>query len=229
MFDTKKVAESIKTARNKKNMTQMDLADQMGVSYQAVSNWERGNSMPDISRLQELCNILDISLEELVGEKDKQTEIVGKLMANEEEDVSLDDIAEVAPILKPTLIENKIDDAISNNKKISSETLLELAPFMDNDSLDKLARKMADTNINMLCNLAPFLKKDTLDAYVEKWISEEKTDFDSIEDLAPFLSKSAIKELVGYMISHDCEEEIVRIAPFMGKDGWSFILDKESI
>ena len=41
MFDTNKVANNIKNARTKKNMTQMNLADEMGVSYQAVSNWER--------------------------------------------------------------------------------------------------------------------------------------------------------------------------------------------
>ena len=44
MFDTNKVASNIKSARTKMNMTQMDLADAMGVSYQAVSNWERGRS-----------------------------------------------------------------------------------------------------------------------------------------------------------------------------------------
>ena len=35
MFDTNKVANNIKTARTKLNMTQMNLADEMGVSYQA--------------------------------------------------------------------------------------------------------------------------------------------------------------------------------------------------
>ena len=42
MFDMNKVANNIKAARTKMNMTQMNLADEMGVSYQAVSNWERG-------------------------------------------------------------------------------------------------------------------------------------------------------------------------------------------
>lgn len=44
MFDTMKVSKRIKEARMSKNMTQMNLADAMGVSYQAVSNWERGVS-----------------------------------------------------------------------------------------------------------------------------------------------------------------------------------------
>lgn len=45
MFDMNRIGKAIRTARIGKNMTQMDLADQMGVSYQAVSNWERGVSL----------------------------------------------------------------------------------------------------------------------------------------------------------------------------------------
>ena len=55
MFDTLQVAKRIRDARNAKNMTQMELADKMGVSFQAVSNWERGNSMPDISKLSDFA------------------------------------------------------------------------------------------------------------------------------------------------------------------------------
>lgn len=44
MFNMNKIGKIIKDARTKKNMTQLELADKMGVSYQAVSNWERGVS-----------------------------------------------------------------------------------------------------------------------------------------------------------------------------------------
>lgn len=69
MFDTMKVAGAIREARISKNMTQMNLADEMGVSYQAVSNWERGSSMPDIGKLEELCQILELSLEQVFWKK----------------------------------------------------------------------------------------------------------------------------------------------------------------
>lgn len=42
MFNTIEIAKRIKQARIDKNMTQMNLAEAMGVSYQAVSSWERG-------------------------------------------------------------------------------------------------------------------------------------------------------------------------------------------
>lgn len=44
MFDIAKIAKHIRELRISKNMTQMNLADELGVSYQAVSNWERGVS-----------------------------------------------------------------------------------------------------------------------------------------------------------------------------------------
>ena len=61
------VAKRIKNARIKKNMTQLNLADEIGVSYQAVSKWERGISMPYISKLHELCGILEISVDYLLS------------------------------------------------------------------------------------------------------------------------------------------------------------------
>ena len=61
MFNMQKIGKKISELRKRRNMTQMELADQMGISFQAVSNWERGNSMPDISKLPELAELLSVS------------------------------------------------------------------------------------------------------------------------------------------------------------------------
>ncbi len=45
MFDMKKIGGNISRMRKAANLTQMELADRMGVSFQAVSNWERGQTM----------------------------------------------------------------------------------------------------------------------------------------------------------------------------------------
>ena len=50
MFDTVKIGKRIAELRKKRDMTQFEIADRLGISYQAVSNWERGNSMPDIAK-----------------------------------------------------------------------------------------------------------------------------------------------------------------------------------
>ena len=59
MFNMKQVGKKIVSLRKSRNMTQTELADKMDVSFQAVSNWERGNSMPDISKLPQLAALFD--------------------------------------------------------------------------------------------------------------------------------------------------------------------------
>ena len=229
MFDTNKVANNIKAARTKMNMTQMNLADEMGVSYQAVSNWERGNSMPDISRLQELCNILNISFEELVGEKSQKTEIVERLMKDEETAVNLEEIVQIAALVKPDKIEKVAKDTIDSDDEISFSTLIGLAPFMDKETIDELANKVSDIDIGKLIGLAPFLKRKTLDSIVTKAMEEESIDTKKVVGLAPFLSKETLKKIAGYMLSHGKEKHIVAIAPFMGKETISSLVNNMSV
>lgn len=218
MFDTNKVATNIKNARTKKNMTQMNLADEMGVSYQAVSNWERGSSMPDISKLPELCKILELSFEELVEEKSEQTDIAEKLMNGEESDVSLEEIVQVIPLVEPEKLEVKVEEAIHKEEKISFATLLGLAPFISRDKLGKMVEEADETDLKKLTGLAPFLKRETLDKILEKQIKNESLDSHGVVGLAPFLSRKTVQKIAEYLISHGRSGEIVALAPFMGGD-----------
>ena len=197
MFDTNKVASNIKSARTKMNMTQMNLADEMGVSYQAVSNWERGNSMPDISKLPELCKILNISFEELVGERIPETDTVEKLLQDEIADVSLEEMSQVGQLIKPDKIESKVNDSIEKGEKIPFSVLVGLAPFMD---------------------------KETHDMIVDKLIQNDEVDGNKIVGLAPFLSKSTLQKIAKYLISHGQAKKLVALAPFMGKEMFPSLL-----
>ncbi|MBR3871035.1 MAG: helix-turn-helix transcriptional regulator [Clostridia bacterium] len=58
------LGEQIKNAREKKNLSQEDLAFQLGVSRQAVSKWENGSSLPHSINKTMLSKILGIELEE---------------------------------------------------------------------------------------------------------------------------------------------------------------------
>ena len=50
---------------NKKKMTQGELAEKLGVTEKSVNNWKNGRSMPDLSLFKPICDILDISINEL--------------------------------------------------------------------------------------------------------------------------------------------------------------------
>ena len=65
-----KIGRFIADCRKKANLTQMQLAEKLGITDKAVSKWERGVAMPDTSIMLELCDILGISVNELLsGEK----------------------------------------------------------------------------------------------------------------------------------------------------------------
>ena len=61
------IGEKISYYRKQKNMTQEQLANQIGISAQAVSGWERGVGYPDITLLPGISHALGISIDELMG------------------------------------------------------------------------------------------------------------------------------------------------------------------
>ena len=67
-MDQKRIGAFIARCRKEKNLTQMQLAETLGITNQAVSKWENGRGMPDMSLLQPLCDVLGISLNELFRE-----------------------------------------------------------------------------------------------------------------------------------------------------------------
>ena len=69
-MDQLKVGRFIAECRKNQKLTQAQLSEKLGITDKAVSKWERGVSMPDSSIMLELCDILGISVNELLsGEK----------------------------------------------------------------------------------------------------------------------------------------------------------------
>ncbi len=69
-MDAEKTGRLIRDMRIELGITQKDLAEQIHVSNAAVSKWENGHGFPDISSLEALANVLQLSITELIqGEK----------------------------------------------------------------------------------------------------------------------------------------------------------------
>ena len=69
-MDQIKIGRFIAVCRKRANLTQLQLADRLGITDKAISKWERGITMPDTSIMLALCDILGISVNELLsGEK----------------------------------------------------------------------------------------------------------------------------------------------------------------
>lgn len=78
-MDKQKTGELIKNARIKKGYTQVELGDLLGVTNKAISRWEKGESFPDISVIEELSRVLDIRIQDIVigevTESDNETAV----------------------------------------------------------------------------------------------------------------------------------------------------------
>ena len=69
-MDLIKIGKFIANCRKEKKITQEQLAEKLYITDRAVSKWERGLSLPDADKMLDLCNIFDISVNELLtGEK----------------------------------------------------------------------------------------------------------------------------------------------------------------
>lgn len=82
-MDQDKIGKFIAEKRKLKKITQSQLAEKLGVTDRTISNWENGKNMPDLSLFKPLCNILEITVNELIsGENITAKEYNKKLEEN---------------------------------------------------------------------------------------------------------------------------------------------------
>ena len=231
MFDTTMIGNRIKQARIDKNMTQMNLADAMGVSYQAVSNWERGNSMPDISKLGDLCGALGLTVNELLGLEESVPNAVTKAVNREE--LTVEELAEVAPMLPPKEVKERMEaihipmpdmsfmkdisvsvgrlfgvEMKSDGEESAKETFREKMKRMDEETRNSKRKK---PDLSRIADMAPYLDQAYLDELIRQ---ADLSDLDGLDEIAPFLSRATL----GYLVEQaDLDEldEVVDIAPFL--------------
>ena len=237
MFDTTSIGKKIKQARIDKNMTQMALADAMGVSYQAVSNWERGNSMPDISKLGDLCMALDLTVNELLGLEESKPNAVTKAMDNEE--LTVEEMAEVAPVLPPKMVRQQLDSGMKIMQSRLQDGLQKVSQrleeaFGDGGQFEITMEKIMDQvekgevtvhysdgrkkrkklDLSQIADLAPYLDQK----YLDKLIREaDLSDLDVLEEIAPFLSRETLDCLVEQADVDDLDE-VAEIVPFLSQE-----------
>lgn len=91
-MDNKKVGATIARLRAGKNMTQAELGERVGVSFQAVSKWERGEALPDVALLPDLADVLETTVDYLLRASESGLTFKGK--------VSVSDLVEGLNFLK---------------------------------------------------------------------------------------------------------------------------------
>lgn len=106
------IAENIKRFRTAKDLTQSDLATLLSVSPQAVSRWENGQAFPDITLLPKLAKYLNTTIDEIMGNEDRRSELLEK-EAFERKMANIDDESER---MKNELRILEIDEELAHTK-----------------------------------------------------------------------------------------------------------------
>jgi transcriptional regulator with XRE-family HTH domain len=241
MFDAVEIGRRISRLRKERDMTQPALADVMGVSFQAVSNWERGVSMPDIGKLPELAQALGVSVDELLG-GGRGGELIRSVIDGSEETfvknerITLSEAGEAAPLLKPkqvTRIVRAIDEGkdqrdatagressdSTEQSKIDLESLVAIAPFLDEDYLDELAGRLApNIGLGKLASLAPFVSEDALGKLALASINTGGT-LGELAAIAPFLDEGDLGKIALSCVENGGSiSQLASIAPFLDED-----------
>jgi len=83
IINPKYVGKQISTIRKAKGLTQTDLAARLHISFQAISKWERGETLPDITTLVTLATVLETTIDNLLHGGQRATEFKGKVAAKD--------------------------------------------------------------------------------------------------------------------------------------------------
>ena len=243
MFDTQKIGKKIALLRKQNNMTQFELADRLAISFQAVSNWERGNSMPDISKLPELAQILHTTVDDLLCTENPAVHDIMEGRTVDPRRYPPESISEAAQILKPDEVERVFllsgnDDTSDGEEDKDRSAAGENAGTSLDDDDDNDVDCDDDEDFGSMIALLPFLSEEEADRLADRildagvhpsaalpFISEEKadalalrcTDKDSLRMFFPFMTDKGLDRLA----LRDAEKGTVmqEILPFLSEEG----------
>ena len=167
MFNMKNFAQFLVGKRREKNITQGQLADMVGVSHQAVSKWERGETMPEISKLSDLSSALNVSTEDILTAMHTDSGAPEAKAENKDHEyyalpdkTLVGDVCALAPYLSKEALTTAITEiAIAKGSGIAKL----LFKYADEDILRQVALLVfaADTDKGRL-DLVPYLPQEEI-------------------------------------------------------------------
>lgn len=190
------LGENISRFRREQNMTQDEFALRLGVTPQAVSKWERGYSLPDVTLVVEICRLLKVRVDSLLG-------MEGALFCEDENTVAEQEIKQNL-IAEPLRIEvgvgliSCITEGLKTNhvnkcrKKLAAETGMLLPILRIRDSLQLSEKEVCITSYDQILLQKEYMESDehTFCAIIDETIRLCREHYDRI------LNKQIVKSLL---------------------------------
>jgi transcriptional regulator with XRE-family HTH domain len=194
--DVKKVGEFLKSKRKQAGITQSYVAEKLGISPQAVSKWERGENLPDVTFFPDIAALYSTTIEAIIGTEPKQTNIglTNKLAIST---IGKDVFEELINLLKDA---NKIEDM-----NISLDFFPYLAKEHKQIFLTELLIK--EDYVKVLEDIIPYATNSNKTSILSKLLQEQ--NFDEIEEIITFLNRKQRDAIVDCMVQNKIDQDIV--------------------
>ncbi|NOU82880.1 helix-turn-helix domain-containing protein [Paenibacillus sp. LMG 31459] len=232
MLDLRKIGAYISKLRKDQDLTQLELADQLNVSHQAVSKWERGESLPDIGTLPQFARLFGKTVDDILnaGDNTENREhqhlgtIVEEIAENRPDqvaemvntgEVEMEELVELAPFVKASAL-HKVTERVDSSI-LNLDVIMRLAPFLGTGILDELVHQADEGSVswNSVQGLAPFISRETLSRLVER-VTDGTIDANRIMSLAPFLDRENLEKLINGVEAEQLSPDLLAsLAPFV--------------
>ncbi|MCL2517204.1 MAG: helix-turn-helix domain-containing protein [Oscillospiraceae bacterium] len=183
------IGGNLRRLRNKRDITQEELANYIGVSFQAVSKWERGEGYPDITFILPLASYFGVSTDELLG------------MKSEKEEKEINEIMERA-----NLFVKDIHFFTDENRHLFSERINILAE----------GYKKFPNNFKLMVQYAMSLQYDYRIDETD-FLKLQKRSFEANGDEIEQISRRVLQECTDTELRHSASVFLIRVYAYRGE------------
>ena len=231
-IDNQLVGRTVTRLRQRRNMTQQQLAAVLNVSHQAVSKWENGAALPDIQTLLSLAQLFGVTMEQLLsgdipGAEEEEAEpeepSLGKWLRDAIPEEARSAIKSTAKGMAQAAsdIAQKVGNVIGLVMEDADDGACESsAEDVSEDESDSRSEEDIQTNEFSCLNVEPADEKaadnDAQEERPETADSEDMT-FRQLLSLAPFMSRQKLDEIALSLKDEQNWSELVKLAPFLSR------------
>jgi len=246
-IDTIKISDYLKRMRQSNGMTQQNVADKLGITPQAVSKWERYESMPDITLLPEIAGMYGVTVEDIltaggVGQDIELSDVMQVLntFVNDKVFGKVLEEFERAKSIRELRIPIDIFMALNNRQK---DTLLEILLHMEDYALviddmiqylnvaqrARLIMYVANEgDYDVLEMLIPFMSRTTRTEVILLLLRQGKFDF--LEEMLLYLNHGQKEMIIRYFLENEWDlEPLESFLPFFDKSNRKLMDEREVI
>lgn len=198
------IGKTIAELRKNNNMTQSEVANHLNVSYQAVSKWERDESLPDISLLPQLADLFHVSIDYLIRQEQSTEKVV--LHQDDEVDHAIEEQIDDVTQLVNEAFSNGLPSADELSEKITNyftQAFNNFTPFMKpKDIKDMVIKTSTDFN-DVSDESYEYLDQDTIEILLDSIVGVDDEVVEKFEELLPMCNASNKEKIVEILCEND--------------------------